>query len=51
MTNVNCYSAVDVNWVPAIYADGEYALVSVINSALYCWNMNLEKELELTLKI
>lgn len=51
MTYVNCYSTVDINWVPAIHAGGEYALVSVINTVLYCWNMNLEKELELTLKM
>ena len=43
MADVNCHSAADVNWVPAIYADGEYALVSVINSGLYCWNMSLRR--------
>jgi len=35
VADVNCHSTADVNWVPAIYADGEYASVSVINSVLY----------------
>lgn len=45
MADVNCRSAVDVNWVPAIYASGEYSLVSVINSGSYCWNMSLRRSM------
>lgn len=38
MADVNCHSTVDVNWVPAIYADGECVSVSVTDSVLYCWD-------------
>lgn len=43
MAVVNCLSGNDVTkcCVPALYADGESALVSVINSVLYSWNMSL----------
>lgn len=40
MADVNCHSTVDVNWVPAIHADGGYALVSIINGVLCCWNVS-----------
>lgn len=43
MADVNCLSVNDVNWVPALYADGESVLASVINSVLYSWNMSLRR--------
>lgn len=41
MADVNCHSAVDVNWVPAVYAGGQCVSVSVTNSVLCCRNVSL----------